>query len=338
MPKKRTHSRSQTPWDEQEALTPTQEFLQMHYKAQYERRHPSILSTGEAIMINSYEPIECPHCLCDKFIKKGFDPNGIRRYKCLSCGQTFKPTTGTIFGSRKISLSERIDYCLNIFRYVSLNADSWNNRNALSTSKYWLEKLFLTLNGTQNDVVLSGTVWLDETYYSVIMRDRKRDEKGRLLPGLSGNQICIGVATDKEKSVCAFEGFGKPTQESSYQTFKNHIQSGSVFIHDKEITHQKLIRELNLTGKAYASKDMKGLADSENPLNSVNRVHNLLKMFLNAHSGFNRDDLQGYLDLYAFVVNPPIEPLEKVEKIIKLAFDYPKSLRYRDQFGKNQTQ
>ena len=93
-----------------------------------------------------------------------------------------------------------------------------------------------------------------------------------------------------------------------------------------------------MTSKAYAAKDMKGLADSENPLNPVNRVHNLLKMFLNAHSGFNRDDLQGYLDLYAFVVNPPIEPLENVEKIIKLAFDYPKSLRYGDQFGKSQTQ
>jgi hypothetical protein len=60
-------------------------------------------------------------------------------------------------------------------------------------------------------------------------------------------------------------------------------------------------------------------------------------MFLNAHSGFNRDDLQGYLDLYAFVINPPTEPLEKVEKIINLAFEQPKSLRYRDQFGKGKT-
>lgn len=338
MPKKRTHSRSQTPRDEQEALTPTQEFLQMRYKAQYERRHPSIFSAGEAAMINSYEPLEYPYCLCDKFIRKGFDPNGIRRCKCLSRGRTFKPTTGTIFGSRKISLGERIDYCLNIFRCVSLNADSRNNRNALSTSKYWLEKLFLTLNGAQNDAVLSGAVRLDETYYSVIMRDRKRDEKRRLLSGLSGNQICIGVAADKEKSVCAFEGFGRPAQESGYQTFKNHIQSGSALIHDKEITHQKLVRELNLTGKVCASKDMKGLADSENPLNPANRVRNLLKMFLNARGGFNRDDLQGYLDLYAFVVNPPTEPLEKAEKIIKLAFDCPKSLRYRDQFRKIQTE
>jgi len=56
-------------------------------------------------------------------------------------------------------------------------------------------------------------------------------------------------------------------------------------------------------------------------------------MFLNAHSGFNRDDLQGYLNLYAFVINPPSDYLEKVEKLIKMVFENPKSLRYRDQFS-----
>ena len=164
------------------------------------------------------------------------------------------------------------------------------------------------------------------------MRDRKRDENGNLLRGLSRNQICIGVATDKKRTVCFCEGYGRPTQMSSYQTFKNHIAPGSVLIHDKERTHKKLIDKLSLTSKAYASKDLKGLADSENPLEPVNRVHSLLKMFLNAHSGFSRDDLQGYLDLYAFVINPPSEHLEKVEQIIKFAFSSPKSLRYRDQF------
>lgn len=40
-------------------------------------------------------------------------------------------------------------------------------------------------------------------------------------------------------------------------------------------------------------------------------------MFLNAHSGFSRDDLQNYLNLYSFVINPPSDHLEKVEKSLK---------------------
>lgn len=327
----RHKSRRRTPWDECAELSPTQEFLKMHYLARYEERHPTISETKEATMINSYVPDKCPFCGSKTFSRIGFDANGIRRYKC-PCGKKFKPTTGTIFDSRKIPVSEWIEYCLNIFRYISLNADSWNNRNAISTSKYWLEKLFMTLDGYQNDIVLSGTVWLDETYYAVIMRDRERDENGNLLRGLSRNQICIGVATDRVKSVCFMEGYGKPSQKSSYQTFVSHIAPGSTLIHDKETTHKKLVEKLSLKSVAYASKDLKKLADSENPLDPVNRIHYLLKMFLNSHSGFTRDDLQGYLNLYAFTINPPSEPLEKVEKILNLVFQNPKSLRYRAQF------
>ena len=140
-------------------------------------------------------------------------------------------------------------------------------------SKYWLEKLFLTLKDSQSSV---------------------------LLRGLSRNQICIGVATDKKHTICFFEGYGKPSQKRSYETFINHIAPNSTLIHDKENTHKKLVEKLSLKSVCYPSKELKYLADSENPLEPVNRVHCLLKMFLNAHSGFSRDDLQGYLDLYSF--------------------------------------
>ena len=332
---KRTLSRKRTPWDEVENRTETQEYLRMHYLTRYEQRHPKRGELDEAVMVNSYVPSRCPFCESTTIIKKGFGNDGVRRYRCLACNRTFRPTTNTIFDSRKIPISEWIDYCLNIFHYVSLNADSWANRNAFSTSKYWLEKLFLTLRGWQDNIVLSGQVWLDETYYSVMMQDRMRNDKGHLLPGISANQICIGVATDKKNTICLVEGYGRPSQKRCYHTFKNHIAPGSLLIHDKDNTHRKLIRKLSLTSQSYKAKDLKGLPDSENPLDPVNRVHALLKMFLNSHSGFNRDDLQGYCDLYAFVINPPMEHLEKVEKVIKMAFENPKLLRYRDQFPIN---
>lgn len=304
----------------------------MHYQIKYAERHQPIDATGEAEMINYFKTEICPYCGLDSFIKYGRDNNGIDRFKC-SCGKFFKPTTGTIFESRKIGVCEWIEYCLNIFRYVSLNADSWNNRNAISTSKYWLEKLFLTLENTQDDIMLSDTVWLDETYYALMMKDRKRDQNGNLMRGLSRNQICIGVATDRKHTICFVEGYGKLSQKSSYETFKNHIAPNSKLIHDKEKTHKKLVEKLSLKSVTYSSSELKGLADSENPLDPVNRIHSLLKMFLNAHSGFSREDIQDYLNLYSFVINPPVDHLEKVEKIINLVFQNPKSLKYREQFG-----
>jgi hypothetical protein len=243
------------------------------------------------------------------------------------------PTTGTIFDEHRISISEWMEYCLNLFRHVSITADSWNNKNAFVTSRYWLQKLFLTLGGVQEGIVLSGEVWLDETFYRVRSEDIVRKSDGSKLPGLSRNQICIGVATDKTHNLILVEGVGKTSQKKTLKTFKNHIEPCSTLIHDKETTHRKLVNDLSLASISYSSKDLKGLPDKDNPLNPVNRVHAILKKFLNAHSGFDRASLQGYLDLFAFVSNPPLDLLEKVEMIVKMAFENPKLLRYREFYG-----
>ena len=70
-------------------------------------------------------------------------------------------------------------------------------------------------------------------------------------------------------------------------------------------------------------------------LNPVNRVHAILKNFLNSHSGFKREDMQNYLNLFAFVTNPPTELLEKVELVINLGFKNPKLLRFREFYRVN---
>lgn len=301
------------------------------------QRHPSLEQTGEVELINSYVPAKCPYCGCEKFTKYGHTRIGVQRYRCTktNCQQTFLPTTGTIFDEHRIAISEWIEYCLNIFRHVSISADSWNNKNSFTTSRYWLEKLFLLLDGSQNKTVLSGTVWLDETYYSVITRDRLQNADGSSPRGLSRNKICIGVATDRKQTVIIAEGFGKPSQKMSYDAFASHIQPGSVLVHDKERTHRTLVEKLALISKEYSAKELKSLEDFENPLDPVNHLHFLVKRFLYAHSGFARSKIQGYLNLYAFVLNPPFDKLEKVDKLLNLAFQNPKLLRYRNRNAVN---
>jgi len=326
---KRTKSRKETPWNGEPELTATQTFLKNHYDTHYAERHRKVSESGETEMINSYAPTKCPHCKSEKFKKNGTDKSGVQRYKCI-CGKIFIPTTGTIFDEHRISISEWMEYCLNVFRHVSLTSSSWNNKNAFTTSKYWLKKLFLTLEDVQKDIILSDIIWLDETFYTVRSDDIIRKTDGNKLRGISQNQICIGVATDKNNTLFFIEGTGKPSQKKTFETFKNHIKPMSTLIHDKESAHTKLVNELLLKNEAYSSDDLKGLTDRDNPMNPVNQVHNILKKFLNAHSSYIRDDLQGYLDLFAFVTNPPVDLLEKVELIVKLAFQNPKLLRYRD--------
>ena len=67
----------------------------------------------------------------------------------------------------------------------------------------------------------------------------------------------------------------------------------------------------------------------------VNHAHAILKRFLHAHCSFVRSDIQSYLDLFAFVTNPPRDMLEKVELVIKMAFKNPKLLLYRVYYSVN---
>lgn len=301
------------------------------------QRHPRLEETGEVELINSFTPKCCPFCGDPRFMRYGHTKIGVQRYKCSNkeCGQTFLPTTGTIFDEHRVSISEWIEYCLNIFRNVSVNADSWNNKNAFATSRYWLEKIFLLLDDYQDDIVLKDKIWLDETYYSVMTRDISKNEDGSNPRGLSRNKICIGVATDKTNTVIIAEGFGKPSQKMSYDAFSSHIKQGAILVHDKETTHKKLITELSLINEEYSSAELKKLEDFENPLDPVNHLHYLIKRFLYAHGGLNRSEIQAYLNLYAFVVNPPSNKLEKVDILLNLAFTNPKLLRYRDRYGVN---
>lgn len=327
-------SRKTTPWGGGDTLTSTQAFLKQHYDSHYAAHHRKVGESGEADMVNSYIPSKCPFCGSKRFKKSGHTSSNIQRYKC-ACGKTFLPTTGTIFDEHRISISEWMEYCLNIFRHVSINAGSWNNKNDFKTSRYWLQKLFLTLEGVQDNIVLSGKVWLDETFYTVRSEDIVRKDNGDKLRGLSRNQLCIGAATDKRHIVLLVEGTGRPTQKKTVEAFSRHIEQGSLLIHDNEVAHRKLIRELSLESTTYSSKKLKGLPDNENPMNPVNRVHAILKKFLNSHSGFRREHLQGYLNLFAFVTNPPADLLEKVELVVKMGFQNPKLLRYREFYGSN---
>lgn len=62
----------------------------------------------------------------------------------------------------------------------------------------------------------------------------------------------------------------------------------------------------------------------------MNRACFLLKSFLRSHSGFSRDDLDGYLDLFHVIMNDPQDRLEKAAMVLDRAMRCPKTIRFRD--------
>jgi hypothetical protein len=205
-----------------------------------------------------------------------------------------------------------------------------------TTLPYWMAKLFAVLDGVQDDVMLSGKVWVDETYWPVAAGDAVRTASGKLPRGLSRNQICIGVGVDDSgQSMFVREGLGKTNASETWIAFGDHIKPGSTLIHDLEKAHNKLVVDLDLSSESHNAKLLKGVPDELNPLNVVNRMCFLLKAFLRSHSGFNREDMQGYLNLFHVMMNHSPDKLEKAAMVLDRAMRCPNTVRFREFYNVN---
>ena len=316
-------------------LTPEEKLFKNTFEEWYSAKHRTA-SNDEITFINSISIKNCPYCSSIKFIKDGHRKDGIQKYKCNDCSRSFTPLTNTIFDSRKIPISEWFEFLLHLFEFHSIKTSSYDNRNAESTGRYWLIKVFEVLKGIQDDVVLDGTIYLDEMYLPKIKSETVK-KNGKKLRGISNNKLGVGVATNKDKSIFIVTGTSKPSVTSTLRTYGSHIKEGSTIIHDKEKSHNALVNKLNLVSITYSSKETVGLEDKENPLDPVNNLHNLAKRFIREHGSYDRDNLQDWMNLVWFILNPPNDKYSKVLKFIEIAISSPKRVKYRDSMMKNFT-
>jgi hypothetical protein len=329
---------SATPWDDrcEDGLNPAERIVKSCHHDIYRYRHAPSTLEGEAEFFNAYPRVACPLCGSPHIESKGHHPNGVRRWRCNFCKGCFTPATGTIFENRKLPVADWTEFLLETFSFESISGITRANRRSATTAPYWMAKLFAVLGGVQDGTVLSGTVQIDEKLYPLAAKDQPLMPDGSRMPGgFSKSRICIGVGCDDNgRSVFRREGLGKTSGAKTLAAFGSHIAPGSTLVHDKENGHNKLVRELGLTSMAYDSREICKLPDRDNPLRKVNRLCFLLKLFLNAHSGFDRDDLDGYLDIFWVMMNPPEHKMEKAAFVLNRAMHNPKSLAYREFYKK----
>lgn len=321
------------PWDNNSQINKSQKLISSTIHEWYDAKHRNT-SKEEIDLINNIKRTNCPYCGSKEIVKNGFYKNEIQRFLCKTCKKKFSPLTNTIFEGKKIPISEWIEYLIHLFEFHSVKTSSRDNRNAEITGRYWLTKVFNVLKDIQKDVILEGRIYLDETYFSV-SKSEEIIKKGKKIRGISRNKIGVGVAFDENGNyLLLVEYTSKPSDKSTWNTFGEHIKEKSHLIYDGERSHGILIRNLNLTSEIYSTKDTIGLDDKNNPLDPINEIHSLSKHFMRTHGGYNRDNLQDWMNLIWFILSKPKNRYEKIDKFIELSINTPIRLKYRDIFSK----
>ena len=300
----------------------------------YGAKHPKP-TAREIAFVNSIKIGRCPYCGSALIAKDGHRKDGVAKLRCRCCGKGFNPLTGTVLDSRKIPISEWVEYLVHLSQFLSTMVSSIDNHNASTTGVYWLRKAFAALENYQKSIVMGDVFWLDETYLSVKPSEAARKEDGTLPKGLSKNKLCIVTATDGESAVIVWKGYGKPSRKRIWEAMEGHIKPGSKMIDDGEKSHAVLVERLGLKRESHPTPETKGLPDSRNPLKKVNDLHALFKLFMRSHGGYSRDDAQCWCDLFAFAVNHHGDRRSFVKDMILLAISTRKVMRYRETMKKN---
>ena len=299
------------------------------YDAKHRRASPE-----EVAFINSLPAGTCPHCGSPDVRRDGYaKKTGLLIRECKSCGRKFNPLAGTVFDSRKIPFSEWVEFLVHVFQFHSVRTSAFDNRNADSTGFYWLSKAFLVVDGIQDGVTFSGSAWIDETYFPR-WKSEAATKDGKRLRGLSRNQFCVCSATDGKRCALTLCGVGKPSGRKAVKGYAAHIAEGTRVIHDGDNSHDALIAALALGSEVHPTAETKGLPDSENPMEPINEVHRYLSGFIGSHRGFDRSELQGWLNMFCFWWNTPGDAFQKAQEFIKLAVKKRVMMRYRDWKGR----
>ena len=168
----------------------------------------------------------------------------------------------------------------------------------------------------------------------------KRDRGDYLLPLLNFNSLMTSgcffnqMISSSSNSSSWFPYISKPSDTSTWDALGSHIKPGSHLIHDGERSHGVLIRNLNLSEEVYKTAYTLNLKDEDNPLNPINRLHALSKRFMKSHGGYNRDNLQDWMNLIWFILSKPQNRYEKIRKFFNIAVCTHKRVKYRDVMSK----
>ena len=134
----------------------------------------------------------CPKCgTVNSMVKNGKDVNKNQRYKCKSCARTFildESTTSQLQNS-DYTFRKFIGYMIDD---VTLEVIARNIGINIKTALYYRYLVFESLRNYQDEIILDGTVLVDETFVRINNKKYKlRRADGKGIRGISFNHLCV---------------------------------------------------------------------------------------------------------------------------------------------------
>ena len=260
--------------------------------------------------LKNTRPECCPCCgkTGEHLIKKGFQ-HGKQRYMCKACGKKFTYDINQITAHSHQPVDAWITVIEDTLAMKSLDETAgkigvchetaFNMRHKLLA---YLETMIETAK-PPDELVETDETYVTESQKGVKCKNRKPRKHGESASkrGLSNEQYCICVVTDRNKNVFAkCVNRAKPSSEDIIKALSAHVSRKSVLLCDGAASYNQLAdtlecKKIELIGhESY---------DKVYHLNTVNNLHSRIKRMLGQFRGAASKYLNRYLALFSVIVS-----------------------------------
>jgi transposase-like protein len=255
---------------------------------------------------------KCPYCGKEGVVRRsGYDSSGYQRFRCSACGKTFTGRSTTILDEAKL-MPWKINELLSLLiDGLTLRQASHASGGSLPTALLWRDKLLAVLKH-EKFPVLSGEVWVDETYLRVNSEDmiysHKRGEGKR---GLNKDllQVCCGIDANK-RYFALVGGRGTMSTKDAETYYRGRVAPGSI-VHSDEGHYGTVFKDCHHFAVKAGSPESK-------ILNKINNFTDQVQRYFKIHLGTDRRYLSAYLHLICFCSQRGCDGYdEKVDGLIK---------------------
>lgn len=244
--------------------------------------------------------IHCPECgTCDTTIKHGATRNGTQRYRCKACGKTFITNTSPTkyLKNSDYTIRKLIGYMIDD---VALDVIARNLKMNIKTAHYYRYLVFHSLKGYQDEIRLSGSIMIDETFMRIKENEYKlKRMDGKGIRGLSFNQLCIITLTNLQGLCTAKISSRAMAMPDDYKRlFNQNLYKVKRFLHDGNPRQVQFMNQFSCE-KIDTRRDESGDYSTD----IIDSLHSNIKRYLFKHAGYRMKNLQHYLNFFVYRYN-----------------------------------
>ena len=252
------------------------------------------------------KPDRCPKCgkVHDGFWKRGF-VGGKQRYQCKECGKRFVYDCGRLTSRSQQSPEKWRIAIEDTISLASLDKMAEHIGVCHTTAFYMRQKILICMEKAVKEMPeLDGLIEADETYLlesqkgvKVTGRKPRKHGEGASKRGLSDEQICVCMATDRNNHVVAKSvNRAKASSEDIKAALEEKIAEKSVIQCDGADSYNALIQEKDCKKVELVGHES---YDKIHHLNTVNGLHSKLKEMNRIYRGVSTKYLNRYLAMFA---------------------------------------